>query len=509
MSLVATMRQGLSAAGDRLTWAMLAVGGVLIAGSMVTGAQAYAAAASTVALITTVVALLVRPAAHAAAWWSLAVCVAASVSAQLSSVTGSQTPDVGIGYGRAALFYATLLLGLFLLPARSREADLAESLDSTIVTLGAFLLVWVLLLAGQLPSTGAELLFTAFRTVGLAVGTGALARLLFVVGRPPKALRLAIAGVVAGLCGSALLLAVSNGYPVPPLITDNGIAFAVFAVLLAAGALHPSVRQPVLRRETTSYGLSRNRIIVFVGLTLIGPLAWVIAVLPGPFNPASVRSFGLPVIGAALISVLLVWRLSLMARVADRRADDLASANLDLERLQAELSYQATHDPLTGLANRSVLSRRLDALAAPNGGGRRDALLMLDLDDFKDIKDTLGHLVGDELLADVGRRLASLAPPASTVVRLGGDEFAILLMDTDEQEVRGFAERVRASLCAPYYTTLGMVSVSASIGVRARPDGGSQSDVMREADLALYEAKATGGNKVSLYDPRLRRERPA
>jgi diguanylate cyclase (GGDEF)-like protein len=222
-----------------------------------------------------------------------------------------------------------------------------------------------------------------------------------------------------------------------------------------------------------------------------------VAVVPSPFKPESVWEFGIPITVTASISLLLVLRLALITRLADDRADQL-------EALQSELVYRAAHDPLTGLANRSVLFNQLDTWVGRRRRNGGPALLILDLDGFKLINDSFGHPVGDELLIDVGNRLAELSPPDSTVARLGGDEFAVLLADVDRRSAIAFAEAVRDRLNQPYQTSRGRVSISTSVGVRVAPGAQTRSaEVVRDADMALYAAKAGGKDRVEVFDQKV------
>jgi diguanylate cyclase (GGDEF)-like protein len=156
--------------------------------------------------------------------------------------------------------------------------------------------------------------------------------------------------------------------------------------------------------------------------------------------------------------------------------------------LQEQLRHQATHDALTGLANRAHLQDSVDALlAAPMGLG----LLIIDLDGFKFINDRYGHAVGDEVLVVVGRRLRAYARPEDIVARYGGDEF-IVATRAPEEEVRKLAERVVVDLREPFLTSAGPISVAASIGI-AYHDGRAPDDftsLLRAADHEMYEIKA-------------------
>src|SRR5690606_3825415 len=160
-----------------------------------------------------------------------------------------------------------------------------------------------------------------------------------------------------------------------------------------------------------------------------------------------------------------------------------------------QLEYQADHDSLTGLFNRSVLHREFDRWHAH--GARRTALLLLDLDRFKEVNDTLGHHVGDALLRQIGDRLnAGINYSKATLTRLGGDEFAVLLrgVDTDGERANALAESMLNALRQPFQVSGVNLEIGASIGVALYPDHGADSHaLLRSADVAMYEAKRSGG----------------
>ncbi len=174
--------------------------------------------------------------------------------------------------------------------------------------------------------------------------------------------------------------------------------------------------------------------------------------------------------------------------------------------LTAQLAHQALHDPLTGLANRALLEDRLvRARAKISRQGGFGAILMVDLDDFKDVNDSHGHLVGDQVLIAVARRLEEVARTADTLCRFGGDEFVYLVEGVHQAEqVRRIAERLLAALEQPF-SVMGLSLLQhASIGV-AIWDGESADDlaVLEQADLALYEAKRLGRHRYAVYSPQL------
>jgi diguanylate cyclase (GGDEF)-like protein/PAS domain S-box-containing protein len=163
----------------------------------------------------------------------------------------------------------------------------------------------------------------------------------------------------------------------------------------------------------------------------------------------------------------------------------------DRHRLEAELRHQAFHDALTGLPNRALLTERLDhALARVRR--RPDApltLLFLDLDDFKVINDSVGHTAGDELLVEVGKRLADCVRAEDTCARLAGDEFAILLEDADAAAGERLAERLHAALAVPLQVGGRCLTVRASIGIAESAGEIGGDDLLANADLAMYAAK--------------------
>ncbi|MBM6583504.1 EAL domain-containing protein [Microvirga sp. BT689] len=181
----------------------------------------------------------------------------------------------------------------------------------------------------------------------------------------------------------------------------------------------------------------------------------------------------------------------------------------DRKAAEEEIWRTANHDSLTGLPNRGLFHRCLEqALSDARISSTSVSLLLIDLDDFKDVNDTLGHDAGDALLQEASRRLADLVRPSDTVARLGGDEFAILLKDSMTlDEAAQFANRIVGTLREPFTYRKRIVSSRASIGVAAFPDHGRDpAELMKSADIALYRAKAQGRNRVLTYSPVMRHE---
>ena len=179
----------------------------------------------------------------------------------------------------------------------------------------------------------------------------------------------------------------------------------------------------------------------------------------------------------------------------------------DRKALEA-VTHQAFHDPLTDLANRALFTDRVAAALVRRDDSSTEtvAVLLLDLDDFKTVNDSLGHAAGDELLVAVATRLRSCVRPGDTLARLAGDEFAVLLDDLDDERAAvAVAKRVGARLEAPFEIDEMEIAVRASIGISlgqtpdARPE-----DLMRDADVAMYEAKARGKGGFQVFEPHMR-----
>jgi diguanylate cyclase (GGDEF)-like protein/PAS domain S-box-containing protein len=184
------------------------------------------------------------------------------------------------------------------------------------------------------------------------------------------------------------------------------------------------------------------------------------------------------------------YQVAMLEDIAERR------------NLQAKLQYQAYHDPLTGLANRQMVTEELTQIFAGPAGERRVGLCFLDLDGFKIVNDSLGHHVGDELLKTVAARLTRCCGPGQLVGRMGGDEFVIIIENTDgEQDVAVLADKVLAAMAEPVHIDQHELMVTTSIGVveRAVADT-SPEDLLQAADITMYRAKTAGKGRYAMFD---------
>jgi diguanylate cyclase (GGDEF)-like protein/PAS domain S-box-containing protein len=183
---------------------------------------------------------------------------------------------------------------------------------------------------------------------------------------------------------------------------------------------------------------------------------------------------------------------------------DRKLAEAELERRAEVIRYQAVHDPLTSLPNRALFQDRLvQALARP---GAQVAVVLLDIDNFKLVNDSLGHSAGDELLMQIAARLETALRPDDTIARLGGDEFVVLLQEIpDERSAARVAERIVAAFELPFELSAGEHFAKASLGIAiAGAEGSEPASLIRDADAAMYQAKARGRARFEIFDRAMR-----
>ncbi len=203
----------------------------------------------------------------------------------------------------------------------------------------------------------------------------------------------------------------------------------------------------------------------------------------------------IPFIAIAIVGFALLTALVL--RHMRRSAAEIAEA-------ERRMRHLALHDPLCGLPNRIYFGEELEAtIAKVRAGAPPAAVFYIDLDHFKDVNDTLGHSVGDELIRRVTQRLTQALRGGDMVARLGGDEFAVITAAApDQATLHSIARRIISTLCAPYVIDGNPIVIGASIGIAfiMPTSNDSATDIMRYADMALYRAKNEGRNRACIYD---------
>jgi diguanylate cyclase (GGDEF)-like protein len=370
--------------------------------------------------------------------------------------------------------------------------DLGPLLDSATVTVGFSLLSWMLIARPTIDSLhhalGPAAVAAAYPAMDILL-IGALVRLVSTPGGRSTAFRYLLTALL-------LLIAADTMSAAFDLYSTNDFSAVDYLWLFSyltwgAAALHPSMTQlsdPVANADIRFRG---GRLVAVVLATLIAPAILAVHQVTGvPIDVWAV------VVGTVVMFLLVVMRMNLSI-------EQIAAAHEALEKLQDELAVQATHDPLTGLANRTQ-SMRL--LAGALGRARRRSstvgLLFIDLDGFKGVNDNHGHRTGDEVLRHVARRMSHEVRDADFVARLGGDEFVVGIEDvTDDDGAITLAHRLIAAVSQPIRVDDELtVQVGASVGIAL--GRGGETDVetlLHEADLAVYRAKAAGRGCAELF----------
>ncbi|MEV5440481.1 EAL domain-containing protein [Streptomyces sp. NPDC052682] len=381
-------------------------------------------------------------------------------------------------------------------------------LDAGIITLGMSTLAWAFIVMPYLHGQLSPLPLAVSLAYPLAdlLLLGIAAQLVLVAGVRLPALALFTLWVGATLAADALYystLAAAGA----PIASDVSYALWMASYpLLGAGALHPSMAGTTQLVPRSQERLSPARMIVLILPALLGP-ALLIADAGGvrgqPVDAAAIASI------VAALTVLLVVRIMFLARFAEAQADQARARARTAEdalrqqtALQQQLTHQAFHDALTGLANRALFFERLEHALGRPVAAQNTVLLLIDLDHFKDINDSLGHPVGDELLITVGHRLLGAARRNDTVARMGGDEFAVLAEDLNEIPAATYAQRFLERFREPFVLSgHRSVFITVSIGVVAITDPTTFHEAVRDADIALYAAKERGRNRAQVFEP--------
>ena len=282
-------------------------------------------------------------------------------------------------------------------------------------------------------------------------------------------------------------------YILGPAVLASGVIGYALNALLVAIHVRISTGQPILAvlREM-HVGVFGEFIASYMGLALFSVVVATTFVKIGPWSIA------------VFIAPLA------FARQMFTRTHSLQEATVELEVKTQENEYQALHDSLTDLPNRTLFLRHLHEAIADLPEGQRLAVMIMDLDHFKEINDTLGHHFGDMLLQQVGPRLAGVLREGDLMARLGGDEFGVVLPDLPDQAIAiRIAERLMEELERPLNVEGLALDVSGSIGIAIYPAHSDDVEtLLRRADVAMYSAKEAGGG-FEVYNPTLDEHNPA
>ena len=389
-----------------------------------------------------------------------------------------------------SLFLASqvlLVLGLVFSIRRRLTGQVANVLaDGLIVGIGAWLIVWVYLVQPSLGITGNSASFTTIRSLSLGVAMIVLfllVTLLFSQTVPSPANAFVGIAIALSLTGLILRAVVSRGdVSFSTATLDSPLLMAV--ALVGAGFIHPTIRHIAEGGTHTVPPALMTRLLTTTS-SLIAPII-ILAI----DKPANIQDITVRTITACILAAVVMSRVVQSVR---------QNANT-----QEQLVKNALTDSLTGLPNRVLMLQHIEsAMRSSWKTHLQPTVLFIDVDRFKNINDSLGHSIGDDVLTEVSRRLTSAVPTHATVARIAGDEFVIL--DTTTESVTHsvlLAERVLDSLRRPIATRDGDMFVTASIGVAYAPTAVelSANELMRHADTAMYRAKNAGRNCIALFD---------
>ncbi|HET9144384.1 MAG TPA: EAL domain-containing protein, partial [Actinophytocola sp.] len=362
-------------------------------------------------------------------------------------------------------------------------------LDALIVVLGAGLVIWYATIGPQMlaPDRTGPVWGPLFVAGLCLVGLSAVAKIILAGAGPVDlgALRLIGIGLLVGglSSGSASLLADTSSF------VPGQIAVPVIATLMAAGARRQAL---VTAGGRAPLALPRRQRRQFSLLPYAALLATETLLLIATMPAIGLRG-RVVVLGAVTITLVVAIRQVTAFTDNARLVGQLRSQ-------EDRLRHQADHDSLTQLANRAVFAERLDEALAGHAA-ERIAVLLIDLDDFKSVNDTLGHAVGDQLLLEVAARLRACVRPGDMVARLGGDEFGVLLCGAELGTPDAVAGRVLGTLAPPILADDHQLLVRASIGIAVPEPDDTSGTVLRNADIAMYAAKERGKGSYLRYVP--------
>lgn len=379
----------------------------------------------------------------------------------------------------------------------NREHDRVAWVDALVVAAAASIFVWVLVIRPEISSSAdaaSGLVAAAYPFLDVAL-IAVVAHLLLGGRRTPVVVFLGLsfaASLVADIVYA--VLAFDEAYQVGHLV-DAGWLFGY--IVLGTAALHPSMAISAASPATgraSHRPLTRPRLALLAGAAMTGPLVIALQAMRGEPPDTVAIVIGLTVVYLLILGRVVLGLTALQGALQERSA------------LATELAQQASHDPLTGLGNRRLFLSHLEGALARPTPGRATAVLFLDLDRVKAVNDTEGHAAGDAVIATVAERLRAGLRSADTVARLGGDEFGILLASVTELEALEVASRVGTLLEEPVPIGAHAVRITASVGVAIAALGDTVQDVLRNADQAMYRAKAAGGGSYVRHSGQMQAE---
>ena len=475
---------------ERAAWSCFAAG---IVGSIVhvlSGTSNIGSVIYGLALLAIVVATAISATRHQLDRRILAgffVIIAAIIVGQLFSPASLGAVEHLVAELAFLVVQVTLVLGLLLVAQRriGRE-PLSILADASILSLGAWLVVWIAVLRPWFDATSNEPFVTGVRGITFslsAVVLFLLVTLLLGDSDNSTVVWLASSAILTSLIGD-VLWALHEAEVVTTALAVRNAPYVMALLAACATLLHPGIRHLTAQGSYHAARPMAGRLVVVIS-GLVVPIA-VFALT----DAQDTRDRIVRTVSVLFLSGVVLLRVTIAVR-----------ANA---QLQAKLIESAQTDALTGLANRSLMLEHVDtALRTAWRDNRQPTVLFIDVDRFKNINDSLGHAAGDDVLIAVATRLRLILPTHCVVGRIAGDEFVVLDPQTNgPSEAMVLADRVLESFHEPLALRQGDVFVSASIGVSTfRPSvTNSADDLLRHADTAMYRAKESGRNCVAIFD---------
>jgi diguanylate cyclase len=400
---------------------------------------------------------------------------------------------------------------MIMIRMRSPHRDVTALVDALLLAAGLALLIWVFTITPTVNQKSVPW-FDSAVSIGYPIGDvlllAVILRLLTGGGVRGWSPALLVFGAL-GLMASDIAYALVRLYGTWHVGTAADLGWVAFYVCWGAAPLHPSMAK-LTEPHQREGRLTAGRVIPLSLAALIAPGVLLVEAIQHNVKDAAVIA-----VFSALLFLLVIARLALQGR-QQRYQESVAASRAMLK----ELRERAYHDSLTGLGNRARFQERSElAFKRARDSGGVVCMLLIDLDNFKEVNDTLGHRAGDELLVTAARRLKAAVRPGDLPVRFGGDEFAVLLADGSRPEgAEALAARLVRTFSAPFQIWDTQAEVRASIGVASSSDAPDTDDqdaadvLLRNADLALYAAKADGKGvwtryRTQLYEAAMERVR--
>ena len=423
------------------------------------------------------------------------------------------------------LYIPLFLAGIFLLPSRSETKTdrICKVLDIAIVMSCAILGFWNLFISPTIHSAAGLPASTQAILIAYPVGDLVLlwAMLLILYNHPDEKKNIPTLILAAGLLTMIVTDSIYSVQSFQGTYTSGGfldIGWIFSVLLIGMGGL----QQVVSLKNRVEFSSPRKKPAqgFIKTVSLVMPYLWLAVAyilltrykdlsLPMNFMSLSLAVGGIItlVLIRQVITLFENQRLNSQLQVTN---EDLGSEIVERKRMEAKLSYDALHDAMTGLPNRALFLDRLDHSLETT---RRHpdlsyAVLFVDLDQFKVVNDSLGHLVGDKLLIMVGKRLETALRSSDTVARFGGDEFGILLEAADpDNSIQLVSQKILDVLKPAFQVDTHEVHISASIGIVRKAAGyASAEEILRDADIAMYRAKEMGRHRSEVFDINMRNQ---